>query len=133
MPTEKPVQHALTRRPLIGGMPLVGSNSLPSIKRAARIKDKESPSLRQPAQTTDSRSSVDPTDQAPSSVRTTDGDGQTIQSQPSADSNVDSPKRTVTPPVAKSTAKRVPAKKAQPAKKANVRVVDELADDEDDF
>lgn len=128
MPTEKqPVQHALTRRPLIGGMPLVGSNSLPSIKRPVRTKDKESPSLRQPVQTTDSRSSVDRTDQAPSSVRTTDGDGQTIQSQPSADSTKDGPKKTARP------TKKVAAKKAQPTK-ANVRTVgDELDDDEDDF
>lgn len=117
-----PVQFPLSRRLGAGGVPLLGINSLASIRKAQRSDDKEKPSSREPAQSMESRSSVDRKEQTPSSVRMTDGDGQTTKNPPSADSTKDSPKKTVRP------AKKAVAKKTQP----NVRTVDPL-DEEDDF
>lgn len=124
----QPVQHLLSRRPVLGGALLVGSNSSPSTVRPQRTDDKENPSLPQPAQTTESPLGADRKEAILSTVPLTGGSGQTTQNQPSAEtvSNVDSPKKT------SRTARKAAAKKTAP-KETRTRVVDELADDEDDF
>lgn len=119
----QPVQHLLSRRPS-GGVLLVGSNSLASIKRPQRTDARET--LRHPLRvpTMESPLEVDRKEAIPSTVPMTDGSGQTMRSQlfDDSESTVDSPKKTV--------AKKAATKKANP-KKANVRTTD--AFDDDDF
>lgn len=108
-PVERPIQHALSRRPSLGGASSVGGNSTPSSETEERSDVDENQSPLEPAQTTDSHSSQTPTEKG-SDANLTDGATHVTQNPRSA---------------------KKAAKKAAP-KKATVRSVDEDSDDEFD-